>query len=175
MAKAAQCSMFRQASSHSLTSQRSTEELNYWLSVYAVETRNNNGNLYPPRTLYQLLTGLLRHMRANNYHAPNFLDRKNPAFNKLHTVLDNHFKGLRKDGVGSESKHSEIITKEEENQLWCAKVLGLETPKALLQTVFYYNGKNFCLRGGQEHRDFKFSQLRRCTNPHDHYIYTENA
>jgi len=29
------------------------------------------------------------------------------------------------------------------------------TPKGLLRAVFFYNGKNFTLRGGQEHRNLQ--------------------
>ena len=36
------------------------------------------------------------------------------------------------------------------------------------------NGRNFCLRGGEEHRQLKLSQLTRKTDP-DRYIYTEHA
>ena len=85
-------------------------------------------------------------MRGTNPNAPNFLDKTNPSYKKLHNVIDNRFKELTKEGVGSESKHTEIITKDEENLLWASGVLGLDTPKSLLNTVFYYNGKNFCLR-----------------------------
>ena len=150
------------------------EELNTWLSYYVVETRNSKGDPYPPKTIYQLLTGLLRYMRDNNAHTPNFLDKKDTRFKRLHTVLDNHFKQLRKDGVGCEPKHSEVITKEEENLMWMTGILGTEAPRQLLRTVFYLNGKNFCLRGGQEHRDLKLSMLKRYTNP-DCYQYIENA
>ena len=86
------------------------------------------------------------------------------------------FKALRKEGVGSKSKHTEIVTKEEENKLWESGVLGLATtPKALLRAVFYYNGKNFCLRGGAEHRGLRISQFSRYSEPSHHYIYTENS
>lgn len=149
-----------------------SEQLDRWLSFYILETRNSKGNAYPPKTLYQLLSGLLRHMRSTNPNAPNFLDRTNLSFRKLHNVIDNSFKQLTKEGVGCESKHTEIITKKEENLLWRSGVLGLNTPRALLNAVFYYNGKNFCLRGGQEHRDLKLSQI---TREHDHYLYTENS
>ena len=37
--------------------------------------------------------------------------------------------------------------------------------------MLYYNRKNFVFRGGQEHRDPKFSQLE----PLIRYVYTENA
>ena len=40
--------------------------------------------------------------------------------------------------------------------------------------MFYLNGKHFCLRGRQEHRNLRLSQLKRYHNP-DRYVYTENA
>ena len=40
--------------------------------------------------------------------------------------------------------------------------------------VFFYVGKAFCLRGGQEQRDFKISQFVRSTDP-DCYTYVENG
>ncbi|XP_061188736.1 zinc finger MYM-type protein 3-like [Saccostrea echinata] len=41
----------------------SAEELNFWLSRFVVETRRKDGKAYPPKTLYMLCTGLLRHLR----------------------------------------------------------------------------------------------------------------
>lgn len=40
-------------------------------------------------------------------------------------------------------------------------MINLDSPVGLLRAVFFYNGKNFCLRGGIEHRNLKFSQLQR--------------
>ena len=40
----------------------STEILNRWLCVYVVETRNQNGDLYPPKTIYALLCGIFLEM-----------------------------------------------------------------------------------------------------------------
>ena len=153
----------------------STDDINHWLSLFVVEMRNKKGQPYPPKTLYQL-TGLHRHAITINPQTPHFLNKGNSAFLKLHNVIDNHFKALRKEGVGSEAKHTEIITKEEENKLWTGGILGLTlSPKALLRTIFFYNGKNFCLRGGAEHRGLKLSQFTRCSEPEDDYIYTENS
>lgn len=49
----------------------------------------------------------------------------------------------------------------DESKLWSEGVLRTNTPQGLLNCVFFYNGENFCLRGGQEHRDLKLSQLHR--------------
>ena len=40
-------------------------------------------------------------------------------------------------------------------------MMNLENRWGLLQVVFFYNGKNFCLRGGKEQWGLKFSQLKR--------------
>ena len=112
-----------------------------WLTLYVAETRKKDGNEYPPKTIYQLLTGLLRHMRTLNPSCPNFLDTDNRAFASLHTAIDNVFRGLRSSGVGSSSKSAEMFSKEEENKLWDSRVLGTESPKSLLRAVFFLNGK----------------------------------
>ena len=64
------------------------------------------------------------------------------------------------------------FSKDEEIQLWTLGVMGIDTPLALFRAVFFYNGKLFCLRGGEEHRNLKLSQLKRTG---EGYIYTENA
>ena len=48
-----------------------------------------------------------------------------------------------------------MISHEEERARWTAGVLGVHTPRALLNAVFYMNGKVLCLRGGQEHKNLK--------------------
>ena len=152
----------------------SVDQLCHWQSLYVVKTRNKHSRPYPPKTLYQLLTGIYHHALTINPYTPNFLN-KNRAFRKVH-VVNNHFKVLRKKGVGSDSKHSEIITKKEENKLWESGILGLATsPKALLRAAFY-NGKNFRSRGGAKHRCLELSQFIHYSEPDHHYnIYTENS
>ena len=58
-------------------------------------------------------------------------------------------------------QHAQPFTKVEEQLLWEREVLGTSTPKSLLNAVFYLNGKNFCLRGGEEHCHLAISQIVR--------------
>ena len=149
--------------------------LSMWLSRYVVETRMTSGKRYPPSTIYQLLTALLRIMRASNSKSPNFLDKKiPPSFKQLHGTLDIHFRRLHETGLGRRVRHAEIMTKQEEETLWSQNILGTSSPHTLLNSVFYLNGKNFCLRGGEEHRKLKVSQLQRLSQP-DRYLYHENC
>jgi len=77
---------------------------------------------------------------------------------------------LRSEGVGAEEHETEVVSPEEEIKLWETSVLSAGTPKGLLNAVFFYNGKNFLLRGGAEHRSLKFSQLTRSFNTDGLYI-----
>lgn len=47
-----------------------------------------------------------------------------------------------------------------------------QTYPQLQNALDRHNGKNFCLRGVQEHLSLRFNQLHRVTDP-DRYIYTE--
>ena len=152
----------------------SAEVLNKWLCVYVAETRSCSGEAYPPATVHSLLSGILRHMRSQNPMYPNFLDKSNPNFSAFTTTIDNFYKDLRSGGVGATSKHAEGISREEEELLWTSMVLNVTSTLGLLRAVFFSNGKGFCLRGGQEHRDLKLSQLERLSDP-DRYVYHENS
>ena len=66
------------------------------------------------------------------------------------------------------------MTPEEEDKLWDSGAIGIFSPKVLLRCVFFYVGKCFCLRGGQELRELKPSQFVRGYNP-DSYTYIENG
>ena len=147
--------------------------LNKWLSTFVAETRKVNGERYPPTTLHLLLSGLQRHMKAvDKQKAPNIFAKNDATFQTLHNTMDSVYRKLRSDGVGAQKRSAEPFTKEEENKLWESGVLGVHDPTSLLRAVFYSNGKNFCLRGGSEHRNLRLSQLKRTENG---YTYTENA
>ena len=50
------------------------------------------------------------------------------------------------------NKHAEVLTKEEEEQLWSTGTMGPDTPTALQNAAFFVVSKMFCLWGGVEHR-----------------------
>jgi hypothetical protein len=152
----------------------SKDVLNQWLCVYINETRNQNGEPYPPKSIYALLCGILREMRIKNPLYPNFLKKDDPDFVTFHNTLDNVFKSLRSNGIGVSSSATEGLSNDDEGKLWDLGVLNVTTPLGLLRAVFFYCGKCFCLRGGAEHRNLALSQLERGHEP-DKYIYQENS
>ena len=95
------------------------------LSQYVVETHKTNGGHCPPSSLHQLLCGLLRHMGEVNPNCPNFLNKKKNVWFNLHS-----------QGLGR-IKHAEIVTPDEEEQLWESGIVNSTTPKALQNAVFH--------------------------------------
>ena len=69
-------------------------------------------------------------------------------------VPDAELKDATREGVHLKSKkeEKEAVSDEEEELFWrLTDLLGTSTAKSLLNTVYFYNGKLFGLRGG-EHR-----------------------
>ena len=125
-------------------------DLNHWLSFYIVETCNCQGEKYPPKTLYQLCSHLLCHARENI--RSNFVDMKDSNFKPLHKTIDNIFKELWRQGIGSERKHTEVKTKQYENLLWTTNVIGIYQWSNLTSTSCG-NEQNVSLWGSMDHRD----------------------
>ncbi|XP_011409419.1 PREDICTED: uncharacterized protein LOC105316291, partial [Amphimedon queenslandica] len=80
-------------------------------------------------------------------------------FKPLHTCLENLYVKLHDQGVGTTKVQANVVIAEEEQQLWESGVFSNQTPEGLLNAVFYYNGVNFVLRGGEEHRSLKLFQF----------------
>ena len=147
----------------------SSSDLSYWLQKYVLGTTKKGGQCYPPKTVYLLLCGLNHFMKE---HKKQSFDRENPDFKLLFNTCDSYFRELRENGVGSASKATEVINREDEELLWSSGVLSASSARGLLNAVFFLNGKNFALRGGIEHRCLKLSQIVCNTSPEGKIRYT---
>ena len=139
--------------------------LNFWLPRFVLEMRRQDGKPYPSRSTHQLLTGLQHYMLDKNPMATKFLDQKDPRFRDVHGACDSVYRQLHQQGIGTSVRHASVITPEEEEQLWSTSVISITTPHSLQRAVFYYVGKRFCIRGGEEQRRLGPSQLVRSSNP----------
>lgn len=161
-----------------LTIRYPTPIVDYWLAAFILEARRRDGEFYPGNTVRNILAAIFRAMKANMgaINVPNFIDKKQQEmyFPQLHNALDRHLKMLRSKGVGVAHKRAEVISLEMENKFWSTGIVGFQSPKALLNAIFYYNGKNFMLRGVQEHQTLRFSQIVRGYQP-DKYTYYEHG
>lgn len=76
-----------------------------------------------------------------------FFDR----FERFRRLLDAEMKSCTRECVGSKQPEKESITEAEEEAFWANGLLGKSSSQALLNTVYFYNGKLFGLRSS-EHR-----------------------
>ena len=159
---------------HDLLEKQCVESIDLWISRFVAEVRRSDGAPYPPKTIHQILSGLLRYMRSINSCCPNILDRKSGQFPKITGSCEVVFRQLRQSGIGANVKHTSIITMDEEQQLWDLGIINITEPLGLLRSVFYYVGKLCCLRGGEEQRSLKISQFVRSHEP-EMYTYTERG
>ena len=131
------------------------ESICNWLSTFFLEVRKGDGQ---PYSLSSLLSGIHRYIQANSAHDINVQQQKG-EFKRLHTLLDNLYRQLHQQGIGTTKAQASIITESQEHQLWASSTFNNETPQGIINAVFYYNGINFVLRGGAEHRMLTVEQL----------------
>ena len=162
-----------------LTTVHPTGAVDYWLAAFILEARRKDGEFYPPNTVRNILAAIFRHMKAHlgARNVPNMIDKKEHEINypRLHNTMDGHFKQLRSMGVGVQHTRAQVITLEDENKLWSMGVLGTHSSKSLLNTVFFYNGKNFMLHGVEEHFSLRFGQLVQQSAPVRYTYYKHGS
>ncbi|XP_071125661.1 uncharacterized protein KIAA1958-like [Mytilus edulis] len=148
----------------------SVQDINSILGKFVVEVRKKNGEKYPAKTLYLLVTGLLRGMRSHGVSNLNFLNESDDRFLRFRQILDAQMKKLTSDGYGINVKQADPISVEQEEILWDKSVFGNHSSESLLHTVFFYNCKYFGLRGRDEHRNLQISQIQLGEDDNGNYI-----
>ena len=143
------------------------------LAAFVLEARHADGKPYPGTTLKNIAAALFRVMKQNldAVNVVSFIEKatREKYFPCYHNALDCmlraygkmelYAKSIRENGIGIERKRAQVITQDIEAKLWESGILGLHSPQSLLNAVFFYNGKNLCLRGVSEHARLQFSQF----------------
>lgn len=68
-------------------------DVNHWLTRLIMEVQKLNGDFYPPKSLYLLITGILRGMREQE-NTNNFMSETDDRFLKVRKTLDAQMKLL---------------------------------------------------------------------------------
>ena len=106
-----------------LINQMTMEELNRWLPHFVVEACRLHS-----------INCAARHIRTTQPRWSIFTDVEFVDFQK---TLDAQMKKLKSGGIGNTKCQAEPISLEDEEQLWTTRQLGMHTPQALLDTIFY--------------------------------------
>ncbi|VDI17737.1 Hypothetical predicted protein [Mytilus galloprovincialis] len=95
----------------------SVQDINNILGKFVVEVRKRDGEKYPAKTLYLLVTGLLRGMRSQGVSNLNFLNESGDRFLRFRQILDAQINKLTSDGYGINVKQADPISVEQEKIL----------------------------------------------------------
>ena len=119
------------------------------------EVRRKDGKRYPAASLVSIIAGIQNTFpRDRNV---NFF--RSEKFRLVRDSLDSSMKISNKELAEMKRKSAPIVSFDDEEKLWKCS-FGEETPKKLLQSLFYLNGIHFALRGGEEHSNLLIEQFK---------------
>ena len=134
-----------------VTDQFEKGDLAFSLARFVREVRKLDGNEYPPNTVREIVIMIQMYLHENSLNWK-LLDED--KFLGLRNVVDNTMKERHALGMGVK-KSSEIITLDNERQMFRCGALGEDSPVQLLKTVIYMIGLHCALRGGVEHNKLR--------------------
>ena len=123
------------------------DSMKFWLPKFVLEIRRRDGTHYPPDTLYAICTGLNHSLKSADRADINIFT--DPGFICFKETLDAEMKQLKATG-NYQCKKAEVVKSQHEDLLWEKGLLGDHNPKVLLDTMVYYIGLFFAIRG-REH------------------------
>ena len=85
--------------------------------------------------------------------------KKDNEFLECRQVLEGKARELRAAGMGKKPNRAKNFTKEEENVLWTSGLLGKESPRALLNAMFWLFTQHFGWRGRQGQHELKIDDF----------------
>jgi integrase len=139
------------------------------------EVRRQDKQHHPPDSLYSICSSLQRSLKFSDRADIKLLtDLK---FSRFQGTLDAEMKRLRSTGK-YKKQQAEVVDVEQEDALWAKGLLGDGNPQVLLDTLVFYIGLYFAIRGG-EHRQLRYrsSQLQvvEHADATPYLVYTENV
>ena len=124
------------------------EDLDRILQVFYVEVRKRNKEEYEPECLRVMRAGLERHLKERNYPRSLLHD---DVFKESTKVLEGKARALIDSGKGNRPNRARALNQYEENALWDCGLHGNKSPRAIINTLWFYLTQHSGLRGRQEH------------------------
>ena len=118
---------------------------------FIVEIRKENGDQYPPGSLYDLLQGLSMFLE----HEHRFEKLMSRTFKEIRNTLDNIMKERTAEGIPGRPER-DYISEEHEQTLWKNGILGEDNPDKWRKTIFFLIGVRFSLHGLKEQHDLRW-------------------
>ncbi len=140
------------------------------LGQFFIEICKQNGKEYPRETVYEILMAVQVSMSMKGRYVK-FLD--DLEFVKLCNTLNNYMIALSKGEICAKQQAGPI-TLSQEQSLWQQGILGLDSPRKLVDTLLYLISLQFRLRAKEEHKALKIGvQLHVKTDSENGLKYLE--
>ena len=135
----------------------SLQVLNDLLSKFIFGVRKKNGSEYEPTSLRGFLSSIQRYLNKQNYGFTIFTDAE---FKTTMATLKAKQMDLKAKGFGNKPMTSDGLTDEEIEKLYASKCLGIESPQAVINTLWLNLTIHFGLRGGKEQRELCWGDVK---------------
>ena len=136
-------------------------ELQQLAKKFVLGVRKKNGEEYEPSSLRGFLQSVDRYLRKKGCTFSLLNDKE---FCEVQDILKKKQKQLKAIGKGNKPYSDDALTDEDIEEFYRAGVLGNNTPRALLNTVWMNNCIYFGMRPRQEQRDLCWGDLGLKTN-----------
>ena len=136
-------------------------ELQQFAVKFVLGVKNKNGEEYEPSSLRGFLQSVDRFLRKNSCTFSILNDKE---FCELQDILKKKQKQFKAIGKGNKLNSADALSDEEIEEFYRVGVLGNNTPRALLNTVWMNNCIYFGMRPRQEQRDLCWEDLELKTN-----------
>ncbi|VDI32538.1 Hypothetical predicted protein [Mytilus galloprovincialis] len=134
-------------------------ELDSVLSNFVLTVRKKDGQEYEPSTIRGFISSDERKLRRHKYGHSIMGDDNDESFHLTRETLKAKQKLLKQKCKGNKPKRAQPLTDEEIAMLFDKNVLGDNSPKALLNTVWLNNCVQFGLRGVSEHYSLRWGDV----------------
>ena len=115
--------------------------------------RKKNGR-NEPSSLRAFIQSIDRHPRKNNFGFSVLNDKE------FHEAQDKKQTQLKSIGKGNRPNAADLLSDEDSDAFYSRKVLGIDSPRALLNTLWMNNCTFFGMRPGKEQRDLWWGDLQ---------------
>ena len=96
----------------------SDEMLDFTLARFVAEVGKEDGQEYPGKTLYEILSSIQIYLRVQCKQNITLIDRKGCTFRNLNSALNFVMKERAQQDIGVDINQANLITQEQENYLW---------------------------------------------------------
>ena len=107
----------------------SDEMLDFTLARFVAEVRKEDGQEYPGKTLYEILSSIQMYLRVQCKRNITLIDKKGClgcTFRNLNSALNFVMKERARQGIGVDVNQANLRTQEQENYLWAHGFLRSE-------------------------------------------------